>query len=176
MKEAFKIIWIGFKWALFVVEIIVGSIGFAINWVSAFKNNHNQDNPISWWLLLPIIFHILFTINNVYLFSVSYSILGYKKRTPTPKEPICFEEVSWTKDLYFHYWSFIKWSFYPTGIEINFIPLGRAFIPWEMVTSIETYKRGYCVVNHNSPELQSPLKLPVKLTDLISLGLSKNCD
>jgi hypothetical protein len=164
---------IALKWILFVFESIFGVIGIWVFCFWTFRSSFDRDSLILLCILLPVSFHISCITNNLAVFPLSYSVMGCKKRTRAPKEEIIYEVVSWNRDIECHYWPTIKWSFYPTGVEVNFIPLGRAFIRWDSVTSIETNKRGCCVLYHNSPELRYPLNIPIKLAELNSLGLYK---
>jgi hypothetical protein len=97
-----------------------------------------------------------------------YSVFGPYECTPRPKyfhSPICIHNTS-------HFRQYVvRYEIGQEGIELTFLFGSRAFLPAESIIAIGRAGDCKCVVEHDSPEIESPLVVSEEVGEAIIAGL-----
>lgn len=165
--------WIYVRWFLLVISMIVWFGGCALGFQEIMTHSVVFHGLI--WLIMPFGLNLIFTYYSLHLFPINYGCLGWRKRSPCPKEPYRLKVENWLKlaGLKFRKGE-IGIYFYRTGFEIMCL-YGRFFMPWKSIVSIEQ-NSGHCVLNHNCEEVRSPIIFPAESKDAILRAIQHDPD
>lgn len=124
------------------------------------------------FLLVPALVLVLGVVLGTRIFPWRYSVFGPWERTPPPKGFQPHVRLSVTP----HHPNFIQHlNIGQEGMELTFNRLGtsRAFLPASSITSIGPATKWSYVVEHDSPEIESPLLVSPEVGEAILAGLGR---
>lgn len=125
------------------------------------------SSKLLFYFILPFGLHLIWTYINVRVFPLEYSYLGRKERKCSPREECYSVLISWTYVAQAGVPG-VKWSFYSSGFELKIYAIGRVFVPWDAIVSIDNYhKWGAFSIVHSCSEVRSPIVCPAEIGTVI---------
>ena len=131
-------------------------------------------NTVVWMAAYVPAFPALLTIVTVFLgvfvFSFDYSLLGKLERSlPPPNFVAKYRTASYGRIGSVRFtWPLIEWSVGREGVLIKMQLLGSAFIPAKLIIRLTRGAWIYDVLEHDCPEIASPVYLPKDVCEAVS--------
>ena len=161
---------------------LLGALVVSLAWLSVFVTEvvlfatHIRQFPTPFRIaaiVIPLV--VLIAVALLFLMGTKiipwrYGIFGPYERTPRPKyfHPRICLDVSPRRP---HYVS--RYEIGQEGLELTYFLGSRAFLPAELITSIGPAADRLFVVEHNSPEISSPLLVSQEVGEAILAGLGQ---
>jgi membrane protease YdiL (CAAX protease family) len=120
--------------------------------------------------LIPLLIPAIVLILSAAVFKLPYSAFGRLERTKAPygniiEKSACGGEIGYFRGSI----PFISWFVYTEGIGFSVIGVGSGFIPFSLVRSVKKHRFAGCTIEHDSPEVRSPLIIPSsRISDAIA--------
>lgn len=155
------------RWFCLIVVVAWNYLGFT--------SMASDKPPIAMLLLSPLAFAAALLIFSAGAFKLPFSALGPEPRTSLPDEqPVEYANAGGMIGWFNATAPFISWMVYERGIGFKAFGVGKGFVPFSQIRRVQKSLFWRCKVEHVSPEIRSPLRIPSKKIQLaIESGMGR---